>query len=84
LILSGLDSPCWDSLEMFALKRLPKQTFGILLSTEPAVGALAAFFVLGETLTTMQWLAVGSIIIASVGCTIGVAGDDPPLATRTA
>jgi inner membrane transporter RhtA len=68
------------SLEMFALKRLPKQTFGILLSMEPAVGALAAFFVLGETLTILQWFAVGSIIIASVGCTIGISGDDAPLA----
>lgn len=55
------------SLEMFALTRLPTRTFGILMSLEPALGALAAFFFLGERLTVVQWLAVFGIILASGG-----------------
>ena len=55
------------SLEMFALTRLPTRTFGILMSLEPALGALAAFCFLGERLTVEQWLAVFGIILASGG-----------------
>ncbi|MBO9539299.1 DMT family transporter [bacterium] len=72
LLLAGLgvgilSSALPFSLEMYALKRLPKQTFGVLLSLEPAVGALTAFLVLGERLTPTQWLAIGCIIVASAG-----------------
>jgi inner membrane transporter RhtA len=52
---------------MFALTRLPTRTFGILMSLEPALGALAAFGFLGERLTVLQWLAVFGIILASGG-----------------
>lgn len=55
------------SLEIVALKRLPQKTFGILLSLEPAMSALAGFLVLHEALSATQWLAIGCIIAASVG-----------------
>lgn len=55
------------SLEMMALSRLPRRVFGILVSAGPAVGALAGFFVLGEVLTTTQWLAIGMIVVATAG-----------------
>lgn len=55
------------SLEMYALKRLPRQTFGIMLSLEPVVAALAGMLVLGEMLTPTQWLAIGCVMAASVG-----------------
>ena len=58
------------SLEMYALRHLQKQTFGILLSLEPAFAALAAFVILGEALSGIQCIAVVSIIGASVGATI--------------
>lgn len=59
------------SLEMFALKKLPKNTFGILLSLEPAVGALSGLFVLHETLSLTQWFAIAFIMSASAGTTYG-------------
>ena len=55
------------SLEMHSLKHLPKQTFSILLSLEPAVGALAGWLVLSEQLSTQQLSAIGLIMAASMG-----------------
>ena len=58
------------SLEMMALKRLPKETFGILISMEPAVAALLAMGLLAEHLTPLQWAAIGCTVVASVGSTV--------------
>ena len=65
------------SLEMVALRRLPKQTFGVLLSMEPAVGALAGLVILGERLTPLQWLAIASIIAASAGAALTARRGEP-------
>lgn len=65
------------SLEMWAMKKLPKNTFSILLSMEPAVGALSGMFVLHEILTPMQWMAVCSVMVASIGTTL-TARSAPP------
>ncbi|MBY0550457.1 MAG: DMT family transporter [Candidatus Obscuribacterales bacterium] len=67
------------SLEMYSLKRLPKQTFGILLSLEPAIGALSGMFVLNEKLTVLQWIAIGSVMIASIGSATGTRGREGEL-----
>ena len=58
------------TLEMIALKELPARTFGILMSLEPAVAALAGLAFLGEVLTATQWLAVALVIAASTGSTL--------------
>lgn len=55
------------SLEMIALRHIPKRTFGVLLSGEPAVGAVAGLVLLHEQLSGLQWLAIACIIVASVG-----------------
>jgi len=73
LILAGvavgiLSSALPYSLEMVALRRLPQKTFGVLLSMEPAMGALAGVVVLNEHLSQTQWLAILGIIVASAGC----------------
>lgn len=58
------------SLEMMALTRLPTRTFGTLMSLEPALAALSGMIFLGETLKLSQTLALGAIIIASMGATL--------------
>jgi inner membrane transporter RhtA len=60
------------SLEMVALTRLPARTFSTLLSLEPAVAAMAGVALLGERLSTLQWLAIVAIIVASAGTALSV------------
>ena len=55
------------SLEMAALRRMPRHVFGILVSATPAVGAACGALVLGEQLSALQWLAIACIIGASAG-----------------
>ena len=55
------------SLEMAALRRMPRHVFGILVSATPAVGAACGAIVLGERLGALQWLAIACIIGASAG-----------------
>ena len=55
------------SLEMLAMPRLPTRTFGVLMSLDPALGALAGLWFLGESLTWIQWAAIASIMAASAG-----------------
>jgi inner membrane transporter RhtA len=59
------------SLEMMALTRLPTSTFGMLMSLEPAIGALCGFVFLHEYLGMLQWLAILAVVIASAGATLG-------------
>ncbi len=67
LAIAVLSSALPYTLEMVALRELPRRTFGILLSLEPAIGALIALAVLGERLAPLQWIAVASIVAASIG-----------------
>jgi len=53
------------SLELIALRRLAAHVFGILLSLEPAVAALAGLVVLGQQLSAPQLLGMGCVVAAS-------------------
>ena len=67
LAVALLSSAIPYALEMFALNHLPKNTFSILLSLEPAVGALAGWLVLAEHLTLFQGMAIAMVMAASMG-----------------
>ncbi len=72
LFVAVLSSALPYSLEMFAMGRLPQRSFGILMSVEPAIAALFGLVMLGETLTTMQCLAIACVIVASLGSVTGI------------
>ncbi|WP_367139143.1 DMT family transporter [Saccharothrix sp. HUAS TT1] len=57
------------SLELEALRSIPPRVFGILMSLEPAVAALAGLVVLHESLRPAQWVAVFCVVLASIGAT---------------
>lgn len=55
------------SLEMMAMPKLPTRTVGVLMSLDPALGALSGLIFLGERLSWIQWAAIASIMAASAG-----------------
>ena len=57
------------SLDLEALRRLPASLFGVLMSLEPAVAALAGLIVLGQELGAREWLAIALVVVASAGAT---------------
>ena len=69
LVVAILSSAVPFSLEFAALRRLPRQLFGILMSLEPAMGAAAGFFFLGQQLSLRDVVAIGLVIVASAGAT---------------
>lgn len=58
------------TLEMIALKKMPTQTFGVLMSLEPALAALMGLIFLAESLTFTQWAAITCVIVSSLGSTL--------------
>jgi inner membrane transporter RhtA len=60
------------SLEMEALRTLPEGVFGVLMSVEPAVAALAGLVILGQGLSVGDMVAIGLVVIASAGAAAGV------------
>lgn len=69
IALAVLASALPFTLEMIALRHLTPLSFGTLMSIEPAIAALSGFIFLGEQLLWNQWLALATIICASMGCT---------------
>ena len=77
--VAALSSALPYSLEMVAMARLPQRTFGILMSVEPAIAALFGLVMLGETLTTLQCIAIACVIAASLGSVTGIRANEAPL-----
>ena len=75
LLLAGfgvamLSSAIPYSLELEALRKLPARVFGVLMSLDPAVAALAGLVVLGERLEMRAVAAVLFVTIAAAGASL--------------
>jgi inner membrane transporter RhtA len=66
------------SLELEALRRLPAAVFGVLMSLEPAVAALAGWVVLDQVLGVRELLAIALVVVASAGAAALSGADDAP------
>jgi inner membrane transporter RhtA len=75
--LAMLSSAIPYSLELAALRRIPTAVFGILLSLEPAMAALAGFVILGEGLRAQDAVAIALVAAASAGASIS--GENAPV-----
>ncbi|MDR1990438.1 MAG: EamA family transporter [Acidobacteriaceae bacterium] len=71
LAVAVLASALPYTLEMYGLRRLPARVFGTLMSLEPVIAAIAGLVFLHEHLTSVQWMAIGAVMIASLGTTAG-------------
>jgi inner membrane transporter RhtA len=61
------------ALEMEALRSLPTGVFGVLMSLEPGMAALAGYVLLGETLAAREIVAILLVVAASAGAARGAA-----------
>ena len=60
------------SLELAALRRLPAHGFGVMMSLQPAAGALVGLVILNENIGLRGLSAVALVTIATVGATRSV------------
>jgi inner membrane transporter RhtA len=65
------------SLELEALRRMKPQPFGVLMSLEPAMAALAGLIVIGQSLNALEVVGIALVIAASAGATLGTRGPAP-------
>ena len=65
--VAALSSALPYSLEMRALRLVPPRVFGVMMSVEPAMGAVCGLLFLGERLAGLQWVAIACVILASAG-----------------
>jgi inner membrane transporter RhtA len=75
LLLAGfgvamLSSAIPFSLELEALRKIPARVFGVLMSLEPAVAALAGLVVLGERLEIRAVVAIVFVTVAAAGASL--------------
>jgi inner membrane transporter RhtA len=66
------------SFEFEALKRIPTNVFGVLMSLEPGLAALAGFLVLGQSLGARELGGIALVAVASAGASRRSAPTDPP------
>lgn len=78
LAVAVLGSMLPFALELAALHQLSAATFGILLSLEPAVAALAGAVVLAQVPSAVEALAVVLVVAASAGASLGARRVVPP------
>jgi len=69
IVVATCSSAIPYSLEIAALRRMPARVFGVLMSLEPAVAAIAGFLLLGERLGGRALAALVLISAASAGVT---------------
>ena len=66
------------SLELEALRRIAVNVFGVLMSLEPAMAALAGLLILGQGLTARTLAGIALVVGASAGASLGAR--EPPVA----
>lgn len=69
-VIGILSSAIPYSLELEALRRIAPPVFGVLMSLEPAMAALAGLVILGQSLSARAVLGIGLVVAASVGASL--------------
>ena len=64
------------TLEFYAMPRMPARTFAVILSLEPAFGAMTGFLLLHERLSLAQIAGVAAVIAAAAGAAWSTGASD--------
>jgi inner membrane transporter RhtA len=67
VLIAVLSSAFPYFVEFVALRLVPAATYGVLLSIEPAAGALAGFLILSQRLTALEIVAMVAVMVAAAG-----------------
>ena len=78
LVIALLATAIPYALDLMALKRLSKLSYGTLSSLSPALAALAGWLLLKEQITLLQSVALLCIMLASVGVTFRASKNKNP------
>ncbi len=78
LVVALMSSVIPYSLETESLRRIRASVFGVLMSLEPAIAAVAGFLILGQALGARECVAIVFVITASIGVTRGGGEDAVP------
>ena len=70
LLVAFLSSTLPYSFEIEALRKIPPHIFGILVSLEPAIATIAGVFLLHQSLTIRDSVALMLVTAASIGVTM--------------
>jgi inner membrane transporter RhtA len=65
------------AFELEALRRLATHVFGVLMSLEPAVAAIAGWLVLGQGLSGREVGGIALVMVASLGASVARPRSDP-------
>lgn len=69
------------SLELEAMRRLPSNVFGVMMSIEPGVAAVVGFLLLDQGVVPSEIVAIGLVITASAGAIWSSSNAPPPMET---
>jgi inner membrane transporter RhtA len=64
------------AVEYSVIQRISARTYGILVTLEPAVGALVGAIFLSQTIGPRLWIAVACVTIAAMGVTLSEKSED--------
>ena len=67
VVIALLSSALPFLLDIYALRRLSQNVFGVLMSASPAISAIAGFLILREALSPLQWAGIAAITAACAG-----------------
>jgi inner membrane transporter RhtA len=74
-VVGILSSAIPYSFELEALRRIAPPVFGVLMSLEPAMAALAGFIVLGQSLSARALVGMALVTAASIGASRSARAD---------
>lgn len=66
--------------DLLALRRVPARFFGVVMSVNPVLAALAGMVLLGQRLAAHEWIGIMVVVVANAVCVLSAARATDPAA----